>query len=202
MGQAVYDAEALIANYERLIRKMGAQCYRKLPPGSMYDRDDLYQEGRIRALRVAERYDPTRGAKFMTLLTVALRNRYTNILAEEWRRCPTRRVSVERVKSSETDGRTGQRRTRTDFILPDLPSQRAVEAAMGLEIREAHLKDRYGRLRRQRWLVSAPGGQAVLVRKVGDLQAMLAQLPARVRVPRTPMARVGHDSHVSHGAGV
>lgn len=53
--------------------------------GSLYDTDDLIQEGMLMLYNVKNRWDEKRG-KFSTLLTLALRNHFVNLYKSEKRR--------------------------------------------------------------------------------------------------------------------
>jgi len=124
-----------LGQYERLIHKMGASCFRKLPPRTLYDREDLYQEGRIQALYAARRFDPTRGAKFLTLLVIALTNRYSRILNQEWRRLVVAGTPGKNIEE-----------------VPEAAGQEAVETAVDLKVRSTRLPNRYKKLSRRRSL--------------------------------------------------
>ena len=81
----VASPEQVITQYTPLIAQQARRCKSKLPPGTMWDLEDLIQEGRIHAVQVATKFDAARSAKFMTLLHVALQHRYRRILRKEWK---------------------------------------------------------------------------------------------------------------------
>lgn len=157
-----------LEQFDPLIKKMGAQCLRKLPPSTIYRREDLFQEGRMQALYAARKFDPTRGAKFMTLLVIALKNRYGRILATEWRQARVAGVPGKDVNR-----------------IAEPASQGAVDAALDLVVRAAFIPDRYGKLigRRRLCLVyRGLRGEAPLLEPLGGHRASLIHnLPALPR---------------------
>lgn len=67
------------------------------------DRDDLEQEGRVVAWRkVLIAFDPSRGVQVETLLTLALRNHYRQLLREHRRRWMLPKATTTRVHSTRT----------------------------------------------------------------------------------------------------
>lgn len=84
-GTAVTEEQA-VERYRGLIWAQVGTCLRKLPPGSAFEPEDLFQEGAERAVHAARAYDPARGNEFSTYLTFAVVNRFGGIVKREWER--------------------------------------------------------------------------------------------------------------------
>jgi len=118
----VSAAEAMLVQYERLIRKLAWRCLRRLPRHTSYTHDDLYQEGAAVALRALQLHR-VKQTRFITYLYTALAHRYLLIQRKEW-------AKVTRLPArSLWRWRNGREVLLT---LPVAPGQVAVDRALDL----------------------------------------------------------------------
>lgn len=118
--------EGVAQAHHRVVAQLAWIFVRKLPPSSMYEFQDLLQEGLLRIPPVLRAFKPDRGVLLSTYLATAIRFRYQALLSQEWRRAHGRAGMAEAVKVAAAG-----------------PDQEAVDALVDLE---RGLPDRYGRL--------------------------------------------------------
>jgi len=79
-----------VEQFHKLIWQMANYCWQRLPKGRMIgmDQDDLYAEGCLVYSRFLNKFDPSRGYKFITGFQLSLRNHYADIVRNAWRKLP------------------------------------------------------------------------------------------------------------------
>jgi len=75
-----------VESFYALIQQQATYCWRKL---CTYQRetdfDDIYAEGLLVYARTRTKYNPTKGAKFITYFTFCLKNHYGKLLAKSYK---------------------------------------------------------------------------------------------------------------------
>ena len=80
--------------YEGIVKSEAWECYRRLPSNTQYSVEDLEQEGWVVFCKVSRCRLRAGGGAFSTLLTTSIRNRFNNILRNEYKNKRSMAVST------------------------------------------------------------------------------------------------------------
>jgi len=86
MRDAVTGKEIKIDDYMGLIKQQALFCWHRMPPSKSCEFEDLLAEGYLVFCELLKTYDPSRGCKFITPLTLYLMHHFGAILSKAHRR--------------------------------------------------------------------------------------------------------------------